>query len=193
MQYNNDYERLAYYEAKMNYYGSKLNEFDGGSRQEMALLSEAIKVEKENKANYEKNNDVINKRKEVEILENENKAAATAAGKAATAKTAATNAAATAKTAAENATAALTKANALVVSTTATATTTAENAKNTLQKLTEYKLTSEIDKHNTECNNRTKKISELENKLLVETASTNATEAKEAIKSGFNKMIGRKA
>jgi len=30
MNFKNDYERLAYYEAKMNYYGSKLNDADGG-------------------------------------------------------------------------------------------------------------------------------------------------------------------
>lgn len=30
MNFKNDYERLAYYEAKMNYYGSKLNDVDGG-------------------------------------------------------------------------------------------------------------------------------------------------------------------
>ena len=42
MNFQNDYERLAYYEAKMNYYGSKLEDIDGGDVASQLKLTEEI-------------------------------------------------------------------------------------------------------------------------------------------------------
>ncbi len=50
MNFKNDYERLAYYEAKMNYYGSKLNDADGGMFGRSNPEDKAKKAEDKKKA-----------------------------------------------------------------------------------------------------------------------------------------------
>ena len=48
MSYTNDAERLAYYEAKMNYYASKMDALEGGSDESIAkLTARVVEAEKE--------------------------------------------------------------------------------------------------------------------------------------------------
>lgn len=42
MSYTNDAERLAYYEAKMNYYASKMEALEGGSDESIAALNARV-------------------------------------------------------------------------------------------------------------------------------------------------------